>query len=149
VLHCDHFGAWREQIATWTDDVAFAQPADRAAITACEATLGQHLPTELIDLLLESNGVEGEYGLGLVWPIEQIARDNLMIRTDPDLARLYMPFEPLLFFADAGNGDQFAFVMRDCPPDVFAWNHETDSRIWVAPGLARYLEWWLNGRITI
>ncbi len=48
----------------------------------------------------------------------------------PDFANLYMPFEAMLFFADAdaGNGDQFAFVIRDRPADVFVWDHETDSR---------------------
>jgi hypothetical protein len=29
------------------------------------------------------------------------------------------------------------------------WNHEDDSRTWVAPNLAKYLEWWLTGRITL
>ena len=71
-----------------------------------------------------------------------------MFRRDPEFARLYMPFEPLLFFADAGNGDQFAFVIRDRPADVFVWDHESDSRSMVAPGLATYLEWWLDGRIS-
>jgi hypothetical protein len=83
--------------------------------------------------------VEGEYGLG----------DNVEFRADATFARLYMPLEPLLFFADAGNGDQFAFVMRDRPADVFVWHHETDSRTMVAPGLATYLEWWLDGRIQV
>jgi hypothetical protein len=71
-----------------------------------------------------------------------------MFRRDPDFARLYMPFQPLLFFADAGNGDQFAFVMRDRPTDVFVWDHESDSRQMVAPRLATYLEWWLDPRVV-
>lgn len=91
----------------------------------------------------------GEYGLGLVWPIERIQGDNLMLRSSPDFANLYMPFEPMLFVADAGNGDQFAFVIRDRPTDVFVWDHETDSRTMVAPSLATYLERWLNGRLSI
>jgi hypothetical protein len=60
-----------------------------------------------------------------------------------------MPFDPLLFFADAGNGDQFAFVLRDRRKDVFVWDHETDSRKWVAPDLGSYLTWWLDGRIRV
>ena len=59
-----------------------------------------------------------------------------------------MPFDPLLFFDDAENGDQFAFSILKGEirrPDVFAWNHEDDSRQWVAPSLAKYLESSLNG----
>jgi len=62
-----------------------------------------------------------------------------------------MPFDCLLFFADAGNGDQFAFAIlngesrRD---DIFVWNHEDDSRCWVALRLDTFYEGWLTGRIT-
>lgn len=140
---------WRDRIAAWTDHATFNAPAGESALRECEAALGQRLPTQLIELLRETNGVEGEYGLGLVWPVERIKEDNLQFRTSSDFTSLYMPFDPLLFFADAGNGDQFAFVMRDRPADVFVWDHETDSRMMVAPNLDRYLEWWLNGRIEL
>ena len=63
-----------------------------------------------------------------------------------------MPFDPLLFFGDAGNGDQFAYAIHEAQVrrnDIFAWDHETDSRTWVAPSLERYLEWWLSGRINV
>ncbi len=49
-----------------------------------------------------------------------------------------MPFDCLLFFADGGNGDLFGYsilngiVQRD---DIYVWNHENDSRTWVAPSL--------------
>jgi hypothetical protein len=33
--------------------------------------------------------------------------------------------------------------------DVFVWTHEDDSRNWVAPSLAKYLEWWLGGTIKL
>jgi hypothetical protein len=106
-------------------------------------------PHDLAELLRESDGVEGEYGLGPIWPAARIAAENLQFRADATFATLYMPFEPMLFFADAGNGDQFAFVIRDRPADVFVWDHETDSRTMVAPSLATYLEWWLDGRLTV
>jgi hypothetical protein len=64
------------------------------------------LPRQLAELLLECDGVTGEHDLGLVWPVERVKKDNLEFRSDPDFASLYMPFDPLLFFADAGNGDQ-------------------------------------------
>jgi hypothetical protein len=64
-----------------------------------------------------------------------------------------MPFDHLLFFGDAGNGDQFAFsIQADGAihrPDVFAWNHEDDSRVWVAPTLKVFFERSLAGKIKI
>nr|WP_280703686.1 hypothetical protein [Kitasatospora sp. GP82] len=45
-----------------------------------------------------------------VWAIEQIVEQNLYFRSDGSFARLYMPFDALLFFGDNGGGDQFAFV---------------------------------------
>jgi hypothetical protein len=140
---------WREQIVRWSVDVGFREPAAAEAIRACALALGQQLPDDLVGLLRETDGMQGPYGLGLVWSTERIRRDNLRLRGSPDFASLYMPFEPLLFFADAGNGDQFAFVIRDRPVDVFVWDHETDSRAMVAPSLATYLEWWLTGQLTI
>lgn len=144
----DH--GWRARISGWTQEATFGAPASDLAILACEAALGQTLPADLADLLRETNGVEGEYGAGLIWPVERIQQDNLAFRASTAFRRLYMPFDPLLFFADTGDGDQLAFViLEDRGPDVFAWNHESDSRTMVAPSLATYLEWWLDGRIEI
>jgi hypothetical protein len=101
---------------------------------------------------LESNGVRGEFDLHLIWPIERIREDNLAFRGNPDFPPLYMPFDSLVFFADAGNGDQFAFVVLNGQinrNDVFVWDHENDSRTWVAPTLADYLDWWLSGKLVL
>jgi hypothetical protein len=144
--------SWRELVQRLTPDCEFSPPAPAARIAAAERTLGAALPTALRSLLLESDGIAGQYGLGLVWPVERIAADNLAFRSNPDFRRLYMPFDPLLFFADAGNGDQFAFCVlagEVRKADVFVWNHEDDSRAWAAPSLERYLEWWLSGRLKV
>jgi hypothetical protein len=100
-------------------------------------------------LLRESDGIEGEYGAGLVWSAERIASENLTLRTDTEFASLYIPFDPLLFFADAGNGDLFSLLPGVRRPDVFVWDHEDDSRTWVAPSLAKYLEWWHKGHLKL
>ncbi|MEZ5281816.1 MAG: SMI1/KNR4 family protein [Acidimicrobiales bacterium] len=60
-----------------------------------------------------------------------------------------MPFDPLLFFADTGNGDQFAFVLTPPRDDIFVWDHETDSRTWAAGSLDQYLQWWADGTLKI
>ncbi|UPK43655.1 SMI1/KNR4 family protein [Paenibacillus pabuli] len=63
-----------------------------------------------------------------------------------------MPFDNLIFFGESGIGDLFAFPVtgdRICRDDVFVWNHENDSRNWVAPSVSKYLEWSLQGKIKI
>jgi hypothetical protein len=110
------------------------------------------LPQSLRELLAESNGVRGEYDLALVWPIKRIVADNRSFRESESFRTLYMPFDGLLFFADAGNGDQFSFAVAGGQvrrPDIFVWNHEEDSRTWLAKDLCDYLEGWISGRLEI
>lgn len=118
-----------------------------------EERLGLAFPEPLRAILRETNGVEGEYGLALLWPLESIVKQNLQFRNEPSFKKLYMPFDNFLFFGDAGNGDQFGFpiVANGTIPrnDIFAWNHEDDSRVWVAPSLALYFEWWVSGKIQL
>lgn len=140
---------WRELISNLSSVAKFAAPASDVAIREAGALLGGDLPGPLVSLLLETNGVTGEYGLGLVWPIERITEDNQAFRSNEEFRSLYMPFDPLLFFADAGNGDQFAFVWIPRRDEVFAWDHENDSRRWVAPSLETYLRWWLDGSLRL
>lgn len=141
---------WRELIEEVVPAAEVSAPAIGTALSEAAERLGHDLPDALVSLLLESNGLVGEHGLGLVWDLDRIVADNLDFRQRTDYRDLYMPFDPLLFFGDAGNGDQFALLS---PPldrdDVFAWNHEDDSRTWVAPDLSTYLRWWVSGRIQL
>lgn len=143
---------WRAFIRALTPHAAFAPAAVEPDIQGAEARLGVRLPAELRSLYLQSDGVRGEYDLGLVWPLARVVEDNLAFRGNADFAAMYMPFEPLLFFADAGNGDQFAYTVLAGEVrrlDVFVWDHETDSRGWAAPDLGLYLSWWLSGRLKV
>ncbi len=143
---------WRELISSLCEDCEFNQPAVFSEIAAVEEALAIKLPDDLKDLLKETNGISGQYGLGLIWSAERIQSDNIEFRTTADFKDLYMPFDPLLFFADAGNGDQFAFRILNGEiryNDVFVWNHEDDSRAWAATSLKRYLESWLSGNLKI
>lgn len=142
---------WRELIASSYPDHTFRLGASDAALSAAESALMLSLPPDLAGVLRESDGIDGPFGLSLIWPIDRIVADNLSFRANLDFRSLYMPFDHLLFFGDAGNGDQFAFAIQDGAtrrPDVFAWDHENDSRSWRAPDLRRYLEWWSDGRLT-
>lgn len=143
---------WRDILEKLSADLTFQSPASDSEMTRITHDLGVELPDELREILSESNGIEGEYGLGLLWNGTRILEDNLSFRNSPDFADLYMPFDNLLFFGDAGNGDQFAFtILRGgvTRSDIFVWNHEDDSRSWIAPSLKVFYEWWLTGKITV
>ncbi|MEU2025737.1 SMI1/KNR4 family protein [Streptomyces sp. NPDC016469] len=140
---------WNVAVEALPGAAVLQSPAPESALADCVTVLGHSLPTDLSALLRKTNGIEDEYGDGLVWSAEAIATENQRLREDSDLATLSMPFDPLLFFADAGNGDLFALLSTIDRPDVFVWDHENDSRTWVAPNLATYLDWRLTGRIEL
>ncbi|MBV7562190.1 SMI1/KNR4 family protein [Pseudomonas sp. sia0905] len=143
---------WQEFFEKHSGAITTRTGASEVDIQAAERALGVKFPSDLQNFLLVSDGLEGEYGLDLVWSLNRIVSDNLNFRGNNEFKELYMPFNCLLFFGDAGNGDQFAFpiqadvIRRD---DVFVWNHENDSRTWAAPSLPKYLEWWLSGKLTV
>ncbi|MEU7600926.1 SMI1/KNR4 family protein [Streptomyces sp. NPDC041003] len=129
---------WRELVEKY-DDVEVADPASEQDLHDLERRLGQTLPAPLRELLLECNGVVDEDGTDVVWSAAHIGRNNTEFRTAEDFRALYMPFDALMFFGDSGGGDQFAFVRTPERSDVFVWDHETDSRTWVAADLEGYL----------
>ena len=143
-----------DDVSVLLDDIAgygeatMSAPASEADLQRCSELLGHPLPPALVELLRESDGIVGEYGLGLLWPASRVGQDNHLFRTDGSFRDLYMSFDDMVFFADAGNGDQFAVSMRG-PGDVFVWNHEDDSRIWVAPTPIDYLKRWMTGELKV
>ena len=124
------------------------EPANTDAIHAADVALGGPLPADLAGFLAESDGLSRDHDRRLVWPLGHIVETNLAFRTSEDFAALYMPFDALLFFADASNGNQFAFRWQADLIDVFVWDHENDSQTWIASNLGQYLEWRLDGTIT-
>ena len=140
---------WRDLVEQLFPDATFTDGASHDVLARAGRRLGRPIPEQLTSLLTESDGVRGAHDAGLVWPAERIVTDNLWFRTAPELRDLFMPFDPLLFFADAGNGDQFALLVPPVGrPDVFVWDHENDSRTWVAADLGTYLRWRADGRLT-
>ncbi|MCP4139910.1 MAG: SMI1/KNR4 family protein [Chloroflexi bacterium] len=143
---------WKDLISKLTANRKYSASASPEAISVAENLLNLKFPETLKSLLSEADGIEGEYSLDLIWSLSKIQEANIEFRTYKDFKELYMPFDSLLFFADAGNGNQFAFsilsgeIRKD---DIFCWNHEDDSRTWVAPSLERYLEWRLSGRLKL
>lgn len=142
---------WKDLIRRFEPKARFREPVTPAELVAAEARLGSPLPAELRDCLLETNGVETEYAV-LLWDVGRIAADNDLFRTNPEFRDLYMSFDQLLFFADAGNGDQFGYRMLSDAvrgAEIYVWNHEDDSRTWAAPGLATFFEWWSTGKLKV
>ncbi|WP_256860121.1 SMI1/KNR4 family protein [Bacillus sonorensis] len=70
-----------------------------------EELLGVSFPDELVSLLKMTDGINDTFGDHLIWPADRIIEENRDLRgTD-----CFKPFDYLLFIADAGNGDLFAY----------------------------------------
>ncbi|MEU6516915.1 SMI1/KNR4 family protein [Streptomyces sp. NPDC046978] len=136
---------WKEAAAEALPEVEFRAPVDAAALAEAERRLGRRLPAQLTALLMETDGVVGEYGTDVVWSLDRMVEQNLLFWSPDTFPGLYMPFDPLLFFGDNGGGDQFAFVLTPERPDIFVWDHEDDSRLWAARELEDYLHRSLAG----
>lgn len=143
---------WRELVEGIGTECTFAPPASEQSLNDIETALGVALPPELRSLLLESNGIGDEYSYG-IQSAEEIITRNLEMRADSEDDDLYMPFDHLLIFGDAGNGDLFFFPIQSNgeinKPDVFIWNHENDSRQWVASNLEQFVAQWYAGELEV
>ncbi len=149
---------WREfiqelvHVVQYPIKIEFADGANEEQMNVLKMELGIALPEDLESLLYESNGISDEYGLGIIWKIEEIRRYNREMRMNNVYKECYMSFADMLFFADAGNGDRFAFPVIQGKVNgraVFAWDHEDDSRQNIAFSLKSYLERLLSGKISI
>ncbi|AJH18413.1 SMI1/KNR4 family protein [Bacillus mycoides] len=142
---------WKNTIRSISANLSLKNPATKDELAEVQKNLQLELPNDLYQLLQETNGIEGEYGQ-FIWDASKIKIENMNMRNIIDFKDLYMPFDCLLFFADGGNGDLFGYsilngiVQRD---DIYVWNHENDSRTWVAPSLKIFMVWWESGKITI
>lgn len=144
---------WKKYVSSLSKKFDFSNPTDNFEVEKTENKLKLVFPKELSELLSETNGLHDSSSYSdIVWSIENIQRTNSEFRENRDFRELYMPFDSLLFFGDSGNGDQFAFRIlanKIRTSDIYVWNHEDDSRVWIAPSLKIFLEWWLTGKIKI
>ena len=134
---------WRDLIERHEPSAVFLPPASPDAIGSVEDRLGLEVPSPLRSLLRESDGVTGKYGVHILWSAARIAEQNEQVR----LLDRYQPFDGLLFFADAGDGELFAVRADD--PSVVVWNPIEDTRETVAPSLDAFLAGWLSGSLTV
>lgn len=143
---------WRNYIQSVTSGYQFKEPATKSEIGQIKEKLQVDLPAELRELFNETNGVFDEYHCPLIWSIDQIVKDNLFFRNFADYKDIFMPFDHLLFFSDAGNGDLFGYRILNGSiqtEDIFVWDHESDSRKWIASSLKDFIEGWANDRLSV
>ncbi|MGG0177391.1 SMI1/KNR4 family protein [Gottfriedia acidiceleris] len=141
---------WKDLLKNISEEAEFNEPATQNQIEEIQAKFNLELPNELINFLKETNGID--VGGVRIWSTKEIIEENVDRRTDEIFKDTYMPFDCLLFFGDAGNGDLFGFsiVNGDIQSNnIFVWNHEDDSRTWIAPYLEEFLVWWSEGTISI
>ena len=133
---------WRDLVLRLFPDAKFSPPCTASQLAEAEQELEVKFPEELRSLYLETNGVK--VGSSLVWPIPEMIAENEIYREAEDFAKLYMPFDCLLFFGEKGDGDLFAYrILAGEIPDtswIYTWEHEDDNRVWFARDLADYFE---------
>ncbi|MEH7074272.1 SMI1/KNR4 family protein [Neobacillus drentensis] len=141
---------WKELMRYVDEDAKFFEPASLNEIEEIEAKFNLTLPNELIDFLEETNGAEVR-GAGFS-STKYIMELNADFRTDEIFKETYMPLDCLLFIGGSGNGDHFGYsiVNGDIQnKDIYFWNHENDSREWIAPSLEQLFIWWGEGIISV
>ncbi|WP_369290080.1 SMI1/KNR4 family protein [Priestia megaterium] len=128
----------------------YGEPASREDIEVLEKLFSIQIPKELRSLLYETNGINDSYGYSLIWSIEKITRENLNL--GERLEDVYLPFNNLLFFADARNGDMFGYSISDRSikqNDIYLWNHRNNEQTQIAPSLNDFVEDWIRGKLSI
>ncbi|MFP7736674.1 SMI1/KNR4 family protein [Priestia aryabhattai] len=128
----------------------YGEPASIEDIEVLEKLFSIQIPKELRSLLYETNGVNDSYGYSLIWSVEKIIRENLNL--GERLEDIYLPFNNLLFFADARNGDMFGYSISDRSikqNDIYLWNHGNNEQTQIAPSLNDFVEDWISGKLSI
>ncbi|MFF2878513.1 SMI1/KNR4 family protein [Gottfriedia sp. NPDC057991] len=141
---------WKNLIIKVSEEPLFNEPATQVQLEEINEKFNLEITNELANLLKETNGFDS--GGVRFWSSNEIIEENVERRTLEVYKDCYMSFDSLLFFADAGNGDFFGFsiinghIQKD---DIYVWNHEDDSRTWIAPSLEEFFIWWSEGSISI
>jgi len=142
---------WSDYISSISNEYSFKAPATNTEIIQIKDRLNVELPEKLLELFSETNGVFDSFGCPLIWSTSHIVKDNLFFRNFGDYKDIYMPFDHLLFFSDNGCGDLFGFKILNGSiqtEDIYVWNHEDDSRTWIAPSLEKFIKGIITDEIT-
>jgi hypothetical protein len=123
--------------------ITFGEGASTAELDGLETEFNFRLPAQYRELMLQTNGVFGEYELPIVDDFAAVREMNREARSSSHDG--CMPLDHLFFISDMyGNGDLVGYGIRRDRwefPSLFRWDHEDDSRQWEAPDLKTWLEW--------
>lgn len=127
---------WRAILHELFPDGEFTTPATEQELNEIEQALRICLPGDLRLLLSETNGVrDSKYGYAHLWSTQRILQENREFHEH--LGIWGNAYQPLTFFADAGNGDYFGFLSNShelaVRSEVYVWDHEDDSIQQIAP----------------
>ena len=123
---------WTAYIEEKNPAADLGAPCDPAALDRAAKQSGRPLPTVLVEVLREANGVSTDLGLGrIVWSIDRIIDrpcvsievvmvNNLSYRAD-DFQIESCPPELVLLFGDPGTGDPYLFINDGNDETVYEW----------------------------
>jgi hypothetical protein len=92
----------------YIEEMKLCKPASLQTIATVENKLGVKFPRDYIELMMYSNGCEGNIGESYIqiWPIEEVIDANEACEVEK-----YTP--GLILFGSDGGGEAFAFDMRE------------------------------------
>ena len=137
---------WNSLINKYKDENSFIKvnsPSNNKEIVAAEEELNVIFPQELKELLLELNGDNV-----LLHSVQQIVENTIMTRRC--LGEYYEGLTQLLFIGGNGCGDYYSYIITDgiiVSNKIIRWEHEDNSRIFVANGLAELIEKYYTDQI--
>lgn len=121
-------------------------------IKIAQEKLNKNFPNELKNFYLISNGLSeymteiGKIG-ELIWNIDRLVEENCSYQNAKLYQDIYKSFENILFFGDAGNGDNFGYLVPN--NIIISWNHENDERVIISSSLKEFVISWINNEIKI
>ena len=137
---------WINQINKYKDKNSYIKvnsPSNNEEIVAAQQELNVAFPNELKELLLELNGDSV-----LLHSLQQIIENTIMTRRE--LSGCYEGLTQLLFIGGNGCGDYYSYIITDgiiVSNKIIRWEHEDNSRIFVANGLAELIEKYYTDQI--
>ena len=144
---------WKELITELADKaeqpVSFRFPVEESDLRSVETEFGLVLPQQYRELMLQTNGIFDEYDCPIIDSLDDVRVLNRDARGDDQL--YYMPLDHLFFISSIyGNGDLVGYGLRRDGWQqlaLYRWDHEDDSRTWLAPDIKIWFEWMLAGKL--
>lgn len=132
--YCDLVKIPLNEYLTKNAEIKLSNPTSIQKINEIESIIWLSLPQDIKNIYLISNGVSLHYS-DPIWDIDTLIWLQNTMRETNAFKELYSDFSNILFFWDDWGWNYFWYKLNanwTLPWDVFIWNHENDSRTWVA-----------------